>query len=100
MNAALKKVYLQSPGFVQDIGSFFYKGLWYERFYKKIKDADYLDRGKTEEQQNQSLRKIVRHCYKNVPFYRKAFDKLKLKPKDVKVKEDLDKLPVVSREDI
>jgi phenylacetate-CoA ligase len=47
--------------------------------------------------QNQKLRKLVRHSYEKVPYYRKLFDSLKLKPEDIKSVYDLKKLPLLSK---
>jgi len=96
----LKKIYLGSPNVIQDIGSFLCKDLWYDRFYKELKDSDYLDGQKLEDIQNDRLKKIVKHCYKHVPYYKETFDKLDLNPKDITSTDDLNKLPIISREDI
>ena len=46
--------------------------------------------------QNVRLRKLIRKAYRN-PFYRKRFDKAGIKPKDIKTREDLKKLPSLSK---
>src|SRR3989338_4865465 len=96
----LKKIYFGSPNLIRDIGSFLYEDLWYDRFYKELKDSDYLDNKKIEDIQNDRLKKIIKHCYENVPYYRETFDKLNLKSKDITNTDDLKKLPVISRGDI
>ena len=50
-----------------------------------------------EEQENQ-LRYIINFAYKNVPYYRKLFDDLKLSPDGVRKIEDLEKLPILTKE--
>ena len=50
--------------------------------------------------QQEKLRVLLEHAYKSVPYYTKLFDKLRLKPSDIKDKEDLDKLPLLRKEDI
>jgi phenylacetate-CoA ligase len=47
--------------------------------------------------QNQKLRKLVKHSYEKVPYYRKLFDSLKLKPEDIHSTEDLKKIPLLSK---
>jgi phenylacetate-CoA ligase len=50
--------------------------------------------------QDERLREIVRHAYETVPFYRRRFDELKLKPQDIRGQADLPKLPLLTRADI
>lgn len=50
--------------------------------------------------QDEMLRKLVAHAYQTVPYYRQLFDSRKLKPSDINSREDLTKLPVLSRRDI
>ncbi|MCI5192048.1 MAG: phenylacetate--CoA ligase family protein [Candidatus Electrothrix sp. AU1_5] len=53
-----------------------------------------------EEYQNQQLKKIIAHAYHTVPYYKRVFDNIRLKPNDIKTKEDLSKIPVLTKEDI
>jgi len=46
------------------------------------------------------LQKQIRNIYENVPFYRKKFLELNLTPKDILSIQDLEKLPVITKEDI
>lgn len=73
------------------------KGLTFNKILKELQYSQYFTVGQLEELQNQKLRKIIEHCYKNVPYYKELFDKLKLKPKDIKTKEDLNKLPFLDK---
>lgn len=50
--------------------------------------------------QSYRLIKTVRHVYKNVPFYRKKFDEMGLKPRDIQSVEDLKKLPFTYKQDL
>ena len=43
--------------------------------------------------QSQKLAAMAKRCYENVPFYRKKFDEIGLKPEDIKSIDDLSKLP-------
>ncbi len=55
---------------------------------------------KLEEFQNQRLRKIVKYAYENIPGYRRKFDEAKVRPKDIRTKDDLSKLPIITREEL
>lgn len=52
------------------------------------------------ELQNEKLRSLVKHVYKNVPYYRKVFDERRLTPKDIKTVDDLSKLPILTKTDV
>lgn len=41
---------------------------------------------------------LMHHCYKNVPFYKEIFNKLKLKPEDIQSFQDFKLLPFLTKE--
>jgi len=50
--------------------------------------------------QDRMVAKIIRHCYENVPYYRRIMDSLGLVPADIRKASDLVKLPILRKEDI
>ena len=50
--------------------------------------------------QVQKLRDQVKHCYENSVFYRKKFDKIGLKPNDIRSLDDLQKIPFTVKSDL
>lgn len=50
--------------------------------------------------QNRRLRKIIQYSYQYIPGYRKKFDSIKLKPGDIKTKNDLYRIPVTTRREL
>ena len=50
--------------------------------------------------QSYRLLKTVRHVYENVPFYRRKFDEMGLRPDDIKTVDDLHKLPFTYKQDL
>jgi phenylacetate-CoA ligase len=50
--------------------------------------------------QDERLASLVAHAFDHVPYYRRIFDSLGLKPGDVRSVEDLAKLPVLTKGDI
>jgi phenylacetate-CoA ligase len=48
--------------------------------------------------QEQMLRRLIRHCYTNVPYYRKVFLERGLVPDDISTISDLEKLPFLTKE--
>lgn len=49
---------------------------------------------------DQLLREHVQYCYGNSAFYRRQFEKNKVKPEDIKTKKDLQLLPLTTKEDM
>jgi phenylacetate-CoA ligase len=50
--------------------------------------------------QNNKLKALVNHSYKNVPRYRLLFKKANLSPDDIKTIDDLPKIPISRKEDL
>lgn len=48
--------------------------------------------------QNKRLQMLVQHCYAHVPYYRNLFKSLSLTSDDIKTREDLCKLPVLTKQ--
>jgi phenylacetate-CoA ligase len=60
----------------------------------------HLKKAELEAHQVRALQRILRHAYGTVPFYRRSFDALGLKPYDIKSLDDLCRLPIISKSDI
>jgi len=65
-----------------------------------LEESQWWSAAKIREYQDERLRNLVGHAYRTVPYYRRRFDDLKLRPDDVKTVEDLQKLPVLTKEDV
>lgn len=65
---------------------------------RELEESQWWPRDKILELQNQRLRKLLRHAYDNVPYYRRLFDDRALKPDDIECSEDLVKLPVLTKQ--
>jgi phenylacetate-CoA ligase len=50
--------------------------------------------------QSRRLRRLVHHAYDRVPYYRRLFDSAGLTPEDIRGLEDLQKIPLTSRDDV
>ena len=50
--------------------------------------------------QDERLVKTVHHVYQNVPYYRSLMEKKGVKPEDIKSREDLHKLPFLTKDDL
>lgn len=65
---------------------------------KEFRKTDTMTRDNIISVQNARLSALIRHCYDNVPFYRKVFDGLGLKPDDIRTRDDLSKLPILTKQ--
>ncbi|QTL98523.1 AMP-binding protein [Iocasia frigidifontis] len=64
------------------------------------KDIECIGRNEMAELQLKNLKKAVKRAYNNVPFYRKKFDKVGLKPADIKLLKDIEKIPFTTKDDL
>jgi phenylacetate-CoA ligase len=71
-----------------------YKGLNF------LMQSQWWTREQIDEHQNTRLRKLIKYSYDNVPFYRELFNDLRIKPIDIQTKEDLKKIPVITKDDL
>jgi phenylacetate-CoA ligase len=55
---------------------------------------------KLEKYRNESLKKVIKYAYDKVPFYHMKFRKLGIKPEDIKTVDDLNKLPIIRKNEI
>jgi phenylacetate-CoA ligase len=108
MIALLKKLYDTCPTMLQNVILTGYSAILdreryakgFEAFRKTMAETQWFSDREIKEFQNEKLRRMVRHAYETVPYYRKVFQERKLTPDDIKAGEDLYKLPILTREDI
>lgn len=108
MNSVVAKLYNACPVSFQNLMLTAYSTrLDRERYGGRFRDYQAL-MSKTErysegdllDYQDEMLRKLVKHAYETVQHYRIVFDRLKLKPVDISTREDLIKLPVLTKQEI
>jgi len=63
-------------------------------------EIETISREKLESMQLERLKWQVHRCYKNSIFYRERFDKIGLKPDDIKSLDDVMKIPPVHKEEL
>ncbi len=66
--------------------------------FKNALNTEWLSESELLELQNEKLQKLVKHCYNNVPYYKKVFDDCHLVPDDIRTRADLVKLPILTKE--
>ena len=76
------------------------QGTEIRKYLKWFNRTQWLKPEELEKLQNKKLRALIQHAYRNVPYYHRIFKKLELRPDDIQNKEDLSKLPILTKEDI
>lgn len=65
-------------------------------FYNLLRNQ-WLTSSQLREMQDQKLEKIIKHAYKNVPYYHKLFDSAGISPEDIQCVDDLHKIPITTK---
>ena len=64
------------------------------------KEAECMRVEEREKLQLDRLKTVLRRVYKNVSYYKKRFDEMKIKPGDIKSLKDIQKLPFTTKTDL
>ncbi len=68
--------------------------------YKKLLQSQWKPYSEQKKDQEKQLRHMISFAYENVPYYHKLFNKLNLTPSDINMVEDLEKLPILTKDTI
>lgn len=68
------------------------------KYLKFMLESQHWSRAEIDEFQNNRLRELIEHAYNHVPFYHDVMVERNLTPNDIQSKEDLVKLPIISKE--
>ncbi len=106
MNRILEYVYAHSPVFLQNmmVSAEGYRlrghrfGGKSQQYIAKLEESQWFSEERLKDIQNEKLRVMIEHAYNNVPFYRKQFDELGIKPSEIKEVGDLKRLPILEKE--
>jgi len=64
------------------------------------KEAECMSDHDRESLQLERLKETVKNAYENVPYYRKRFDGMNIKPDDINTLKDIEKLPFTTKDDL
>ena len=67
-------------------------------YYNIAKRQEYASYKKLKQNQEKKLQKLIHFSYNNVPYYHRLLKNLGLKPDDIQSIEDLQKLPILTKE--
>ena len=62
-----------------------------------LDESQWWPKEKIEAFRDEKLRRLIRHCYEHVPYYRRIMDERRLLPRDIESAKDLWKLPVLTK---
>lgn len=65
-----------------------------------LTESERWTRAQIEAYQDEQIRVLVAYAYENVPYYRDVMDRRHLRPADIRGREDLQRLPVTTKEDV
>jgi len=71
-----------------------------ERYYDLLNRTQWLSPSDMGELQDEKLRRLVRHIYRNVPYYRERMRSARVRPEDIRSRADLHRLPLLSKDDV
>jgi phenylacetate-CoA ligase len=70
----------------------------YLKTYLFLKRSQWWNKDRWDHYQSQQLKKLLHHCYTNVPYYKKLFDEHKLHPSKITTLQDLQTIPLLTKE--
>ncbi|MEW6532396.1 MAG: AMP-binding protein [Thermodesulfobacteriota bacterium] len=106
MKRYLKHLIQRLPPFMTDWAGLVYDlvpprlryGPGYTRALELFRESDWWDTERLVSYQESMLRRLIDHCYANVPYYTEVFDQAGLSPKGVETISDLEKLPFLTKD--
>lgn len=66
--------------------------------YKSVVQSQWKSYSEQKKDQEIQLKHMISFAYKNVPYYHKLFDELKLTPSNIRRIKDLEKLPILTKD--
>ena len=76
----------------------FYSGTEISKTQKFLEKSQHWNPEKMKIYREGKLQSLISHAYSHVPYYRELFDGLNLKPEDIRSFDDLDKIPILTKE--
>jgi phenylacetate-coenzyme A ligase PaaK-like adenylate-forming protein len=104
----LETIYQRSPVPVQTVllnlkaAELYFEryGKKFQHLFQKFDQNQWLPASHLAAYQDEQLRRLIREAYRSVPYYSDLMRSLKIHPDDIKTKDDLFKLPILTKEDI
>ena len=65
---------------------------------RALKANEFISREKLQEIQNDKLRRLIKHCFETVPYYHKLFLEYRITPEEIRSKDDLERIPILTKQ--
>ena len=83
---------------------FFCAHILYDRrfptVFRVVGEKQWQSRQDSKKEQEEKLRKIIKFSYNRVPYYRELFERINLRPDDIRNIEDLEKVSILTKDKI
>lgn len=63
-----------------------------------LKANEFISQERMLSLQNEKLCRLIQHCYETVPYYHKLFLRLNIRPEEIRNKNDLQRLPILTKQ--
>lgn len=70
------------------------------KYFKDFSDKYLMEHGEIEKEQLNSLRELIRVSKLEIPYYDELFTRIKITPSEIKKISDLNKIPILTKEEI
>jgi phenylacetate-CoA ligase len=70
------------------------------RYYHQLRATEWLTAEQIRLLQEERLRALIKHAHRHVPYYRDLFDRHGIDPESIRTVEDLQRMPVLTKDDI
>ncbi len=108
MRLFFNPIYTKSPIFMQNlicstyghIYKYVKQGRLFKKIFSELEKSQWYSEEELIQLQNEKLKNLVRFVYENVPYYRRLFKNLHLRPEDIKGISDLNKLPILTKDEV
>jgi len=94
------KLWSSSDKFVSLTRKLAFGGDSYKRLFRLLQKMESWELHDVQNFQYKQLKKMLNHSYEKIPYYRKLFDKEGIKPRHIRSLEDLEKIPITTKEDV
>ncbi|HOD17349.1 MAG TPA: phenylacetate--CoA ligase family protein [Candidatus Cloacimonadota bacterium] len=85
---------------VTHIPEYWLKSSTFRKTYRFLEKSEFWSSEQIKEYQLKKLKEIISHAYNTVPYYKREWDKIGFKPEDIKVLEDIKKIPLLNKETV
>ena len=74
------------------------EGRNFSTFYESFKKSEFLGLEDLKSLQLKKLKKLIRHAYQTVPYYKEKFTSVGFEPNDLKALDDIKQIPFLSKD--